>query len=55
MACNPTLCPDCSYPPNFSLSNLIKREGEPQKYEIECRDCGDIWIEIDDEDPNDIE
>lgn len=49
MACNPTLCPDCPYPPNFSISELLKNADNIMRYEIECRECGDVWVELDDE------
>lgn len=46
-----TTCPDCSYPPNFILTNLSKEDFEDdlQRYEVRCRDCGDFWVEIDEE------
>jgi hypothetical protein len=46
-----TLCPDCSYPPNFILTALLKRdykdyEDNKQRYTVRCRDCNDFWVEI---------
>ena len=49
MPCNPLVCPDCSYPPNFSILQLPITSEALIKYEIECRDCGDVWVELDDE------
>jgi hypothetical protein len=50
MPCNPTICPDCSYPPNFQISELPKNSAGNVRYEIDCRDCGDVWIEEDEPD-----
>ena len=47
MPFNPTLCPDCSYPPNFSYVRLPGKENGFNKIEVSCRDCDDIWVEID--------
>jgi formate dehydrogenase maturation protein FdhE len=49
MACNPMICPDCSYPPNFSIVELPRDSNGLLRYEIDCRDCGDVWVEVDDE------
>ena len=49
MPCNPMVCPDCSYPPNFSILQLPVNSEGVIRYEIECRDCGDVWVELDDE------
>ncbi len=48
MACNPITCPDCKYPPNLLINELLKDENGLQKYEVNCRDCGDVWVEVDD-------
>lgn len=49
MPCNPMVCPDCSYPPNFSILQLPVNSEGLIRYEVECRDCGDVWVELDDE------
>lgn len=52
MVFQPTSCPDCKYPPRFILNALPKEdyEDDKQRYDIRCRDCGDYWVEIDEED-----
>lgn len=51
MAFQPTSCPDCKYPPNFIYNALPKEdyEDDKQRYDVRCRDCGDYWVEIDEE------
>ncbi len=51
MGFEPTSCPDCKYPPNFILNALPKEDYEDnkQRYDVRCRDCGDYWVEIDEE------
>lgn len=44
MKFTPTTCPDCSYPPNFVVTELLDDNKCPF-YSIKCRDCGDIWDE----------
>lgn len=42
----PTMCSDCSYPPNFIITPV---PGQNQrKFFVKCRDCGDAWEELDD-------
>jgi len=55
MNCNPTVCPDCPYPPNFQITALPHKESSIQKYEIECRSCNDIWIEVEVESTSQID
>ena len=48
-------CPDCSLPPRLvstylpvdedDLSNLELEDKPKGCFEIECRDCGDSWVE----------
>lgn len=54
MGYEPTLCPDCSYPPNLIVTALSKDDFEDgrQRYDVRCRECGDYWIEIDEEEDN---
>lgn len=40
----PTTCPDCFYPPNFTVLQL-KDKDDCVYYSIKCRDCGDCWDE----------
>jgi hypothetical protein len=51
MGFNPTLCPDCNYPPKFILTALPKEDYEDnkQRYSVRCGDCDDFWVEIDEE------
>jgi hypothetical protein len=51
MAFEPTTCPYCPYPCNFMVTALVKEdyEDKKQRYDVRCRECGDYWIEIDDE------
>lgn len=35
----PTICSECSYPPNFIVFS------KKDHYSIKCRDCGDTWDE----------
>lgn len=44
MSFKPTTCPDCFYPPNFSIVEL-KDKNDCVFYSIKCRDCGDAWEE----------
>jgi len=44
MEFEPTICPDCNYPPNFITLQLPERNGCPY-FSVKCRDCGDIWEE----------
>jgi hypothetical protein len=48
-AINPEPCADCPIPPDFVISALPPKEGECARYGVECRECGDKWIEIVDE------
>ncbi len=41
----PTTCIDCSYPPNFIITEFLEDHKCPSYYSIKCRDCGDIWDE----------
>ena len=52
MAFQPTTCPDCPYPCNFILTSLPKTDFDDnkQRYDVRCRECGDYWVEIDEED-----
>lgn len=54
MGLEPTLCPDCNYPPRFIVTALSKEDFEDgkQRYDVRCRDCGDFWVEIDEEKNN---
>jgi len=51
MTFNPIICPDCSYPPNFIVKQLpvIKSDSEEElhclRFNVTCRDCGDVWEE----------
>lgn len=40
----PTICSDCSYPPNFIVTAL-PAEKNREFFSVKCRDCGDIWKE----------
>jgi uncharacterized Zn finger protein len=44
MKFEPTTCSDCSYPPNFIVTETAKKV-KYQCFTIKCRDCGDIWEE----------
>lgn len=54
MGFEPTICPDCSYPPKFIMTALPKEdyEDDRQRYDVRCRDCGDFWVEIDEKENN---
>ncbi len=47
MKFEPTICSDCSYPPNFVITEMPSK-GKLQCYTIKCRDCGDLWEESSD-------
>ena len=42
-------CVDCDIPPRFVLNYKPGPEGEMNRCDVECRDCGDAWTEILDE------
>lgn len=42
---NPAVCPDCSFPPNFAVVDLSKKEDAQHRFSVKCRDCGDEWSE----------
>jgi hypothetical protein len=42
-------CPDCPVPTNFIVKPLPAKEEGCTRYGIECRECGDNWIEVVDE------
>jgi hypothetical protein len=48
MPFDPNFCPDCSYPPNFQFTRLPKTEDGKNRTEVHCRDCNEIWVEIED-------
>jgi hypothetical protein len=39
-------CPDCPVPTNFIVKPLPAKEEGCTRYGIECRECGDNWIEV---------
>jgi hypothetical protein len=39
-------CPYCPVPPNFIVKTLPAKEEGCTRYGIECRECGDDWIEV---------
>lgn len=47
---NPAVCPDCSFPPNFAVVDLSKKEDAQHRFSVKCRDCGDEWSEYLDKD-----
>jgi len=49
MAFEPTICSDCSYPPNFTVLEM-KNKKNGTYFSVKCRDCGDSWNET--ADPN---
>jgi len=44
MSLSPMMCEDCTYPPNWVVVPLAKRD-EKFFSLIKCRDCGDEWEE----------
>lgn len=58
MPVDPTVCPDCSYPPSFQFTRLPKTDDGKNRVEVHCRACNDIWVEIDSsqsEDDDDVQ
>lgn len=45
----PDPCPDCPVPTNFIIKTLPSKEEGCLNFGIECRECGDNWIEVVDE------
>jgi ribosomal protein L37E len=50
---NPAVCSDCSFPPNFAIVDLSKKEDVQHRFHVKCRDCGDEWTEYLDKDNED--
>lgn len=44
MKFEPTVCSDCSYPPNFIVVE-VPSKNKQQCFSVKCRDCGDSWEE----------
>lgn len=38
-------CPDCEVPMNVIINDVTKKDDPCLKFGIECRECGDKWIE----------
>jgi len=51
MKFEPTICSDCSYPPNFIVTQLPKKDNK-LCFTVKCRDCGDSWEESPESDDN---
>jgi uncharacterized Zn finger protein len=47
MGCYPASCPDCPYPPNLMVTELTKNSEGIMRYEVDCRECGEVWVELD--------
>lgn len=45
MKFEPTVCSDCSYPPNFIVTAMPNKSNR-QCFSVKCRDCGDSWEEM---------
>lgn len=39
-------CSDCSIPPRFVINPLPPTSDGKPRYDVECRNCEDRWIEI---------
>ncbi len=50
MGCNPTSCPDCPYPYNLIVTELTRNNEGFMRYEVDCRECGEVWVELDETD-----
>ena len=46
---NPEPCTDCPIPPRFVFNYRPDENGEMNRCDVECRECGDKWTEILDE------
>lgn len=45
------ICSECSYPPNWTANEIpCETSGCPRRFDVICRDCGDSWIETEEED-----
>lgn len=45
------VCSDCSYPPNWVATEIpCAGEGCPTRFNVVCRDCGDAWVEQEEDD-----
>lgn len=50
----PTVCPDCSFPPNFVVTEKPSKS-HGNFFQIKCRDCGDCWEEFVEQEGSDCE
>jgi len=38
-------CSDCPVPMNVIINNLTKKTDECTRFGVDCRECGEKWIE----------